>query len=251
MLTMPGASSNQPGRGRVATRVGFDNERYLEEQSQAIVDRASGSATSSTSSSAARSSTTIHAARVLPGYDPNVKIRLLQKLKDQAEIVVCIYAGAIERRRCARTSGSRTSRRVEAHRRPERMGTAGASGGDHALREPALGRCLQGAARAPRRPRLHPPSDQRISHRRRTDRQRRRLRSQRLHRDGAADRRRHRPRPGSGKLATCLSQLYHEHQRGDAPVTRSSRRSRSGTCRSSTRSTWPTRRPPRNCATST
>jgi len=36
---------------------------------------------------------------VLPGYDPNVKIRLLQKLRDQAEILVCIFAGAIERKK--------------------------------------------------------------------------------------------------------------------------------------------------------
>jgi hypothetical protein len=39
------------------------------------------------------------AARVLPGYDPNVKIRLLQELKDKIDIVLCIYAGDIERGR--------------------------------------------------------------------------------------------------------------------------------------------------------
>ncbi len=44
----------------------------------------------------------MHAARVLPGYDPNVKIRLLQKLKDKAEIVLCIFLGDIERKKCAR-----------------------------------------------------------------------------------------------------------------------------------------------------
>jgi uncharacterized protein (UPF0371 family) len=40
-----------------------------------------------------------HAARCLPGYDPNVKLRLLQSLKDQAEIILCIYAGDIERKK--------------------------------------------------------------------------------------------------------------------------------------------------------
>jgi uncharacterized protein (UPF0371 family) len=34
---------------------------------------------------------------VLPGFDPNVKMRLLQKLKDKADILLCIYAGDIER----------------------------------------------------------------------------------------------------------------------------------------------------------
>lgn len=37
-----------------------------------------------------------HAARVLPGYDPNVKMRLLQGLRDQAEVVFCVYAADIE-----------------------------------------------------------------------------------------------------------------------------------------------------------
>jgi uncharacterized protein (UPF0371 family) len=40
-----------------------------------------------------------HAARVLPGYDPNVKMRLLQQLKDKADILLCIYAGDIERKK--------------------------------------------------------------------------------------------------------------------------------------------------------
>ena len=38
------------------------------------------------------------------------------------------------------------------------------------------------------------------------------------------------PGPGSGKLATCLSQLYHEHKHGTAAATPSSRLSRSGIC---------------------
>ena len=36
-----------------------------------------------------------HAKRVLPGFDENGKIKLLQKLKDQAEIIICVYAGDI------------------------------------------------------------------------------------------------------------------------------------------------------------
>ena len=40
-----------------------------------------------------------HAARCLPGYDPNVKLRLLQTLKDQAEVILCLYAGDIERKK--------------------------------------------------------------------------------------------------------------------------------------------------------
>src|SRR5699024_3323304 len=38
-----------------------------------------------------------HAKRVLPGFEEDAKIKLLQKLKDQAEILICVYAGDIER----------------------------------------------------------------------------------------------------------------------------------------------------------
>ncbi|MBN1980353.1 MAG: DUF1846 domain-containing protein [Chitinivibrionales bacterium] len=40
-----------------------------------------------------------HAARVLPGFDCNVKMRLLQMLKDRADIIMCIFAGDIERKK--------------------------------------------------------------------------------------------------------------------------------------------------------
>lgn len=36
-----------------------------------------------------------HAMRVLPGFDENAKIKLLQRMKDQAEIIICIYSGDI------------------------------------------------------------------------------------------------------------------------------------------------------------
>ena len=36
-----------------------------------------------------------HAMRVLPGFDENAKIKLLERMKDQAEIIICIYAGDI------------------------------------------------------------------------------------------------------------------------------------------------------------
>ncbi|MDP8264018.1 MAG: DUF1846 domain-containing protein, partial [Candidatus Aceula lacicola] len=40
-----------------------------------------------------------HASRVLPGFDPNVKMRLFKQLKDEADFILCIYAGDIERRK--------------------------------------------------------------------------------------------------------------------------------------------------------
>ena len=40
-----------------------------------------------------------HTARVLPGFDPNVKMLLFQKIKDIAEVVLCIFAVDIERKK--------------------------------------------------------------------------------------------------------------------------------------------------------
>ena len=37
-----------------------------------------------------------HASRVLPGYEPNNKVRLLSELKDQVELIICINANNIE-----------------------------------------------------------------------------------------------------------------------------------------------------------
>lgn len=80
-------------------RVAFDNEKYLEEQSQAILDRIQKSDNKLYLEFGGKLLFDYHASRVLPGFHPNVKMRLLQRLKDQAEIVICIYAGDIERRK--------------------------------------------------------------------------------------------------------------------------------------------------------
>ncbi len=78
---------------------GFDNEKYLEEQTRAITERAKRIGGKLYLEFGGKIAYDFHAARVLPGYDPNVKIRLLRELKDKAEIIICVYAGAIERRK--------------------------------------------------------------------------------------------------------------------------------------------------------
>ncbi len=40
-----------------------------------------------------------HASRVLPGFDPNVKMKVFQSLKDNIDVIICIYAQDIERRK--------------------------------------------------------------------------------------------------------------------------------------------------------
>jgi len=80
-------------------KIGFDNEKYLKEQSAAILERVEKFGSKLFLEFGGKLCFDYHAARVLPGYDPNVKIRLLQFLKDKIDIVLCIYAGDIEKGR--------------------------------------------------------------------------------------------------------------------------------------------------------
>ncbi|MDD3117356.1 MAG: DUF1846 domain-containing protein [Lentisphaerae bacterium] len=80
-------------------KCGFDNEKYLEEQSAAILKRAELFGNKLYLEFGGKLAFDYHAARVLPGFDPNVKLKLLQRLKDNIDIVICIYSGDIERKK--------------------------------------------------------------------------------------------------------------------------------------------------------
>jgi len=80
-------------------KIGFDNEKYLKEQTAAILERVKKFDNKLCLEFGGKLCFDYHAARVLPGYDPNVKIRLLQSLRDKIDIVLCIYAGDIEKGR--------------------------------------------------------------------------------------------------------------------------------------------------------
>jgi uncharacterized protein (UPF0371 family) len=80
-------------------KVAFDNEKYLKEQSEAILSRITNFNGKLYLEFGGKIIHDYHAARVLPGYDPNVKIRLLQQLKNKMDIILCIYAGDIEKGR--------------------------------------------------------------------------------------------------------------------------------------------------------
>ncbi|MCX6561308.1 MAG: DUF1846 domain-containing protein [Candidatus Aminicenantes bacterium] len=80
-------------------RIGFDNDKYLREQTAAILERVAQFENKLYLEFGGKVLFDMHASRVLPGFDPNVKMRLLQKLKDQADILLCIFAGDIERKK--------------------------------------------------------------------------------------------------------------------------------------------------------
>jgi uncharacterized protein (UPF0371 family) len=79
--------------------VAFDNERYLAEQSEAILERMRKVGGKLHLEFGGKLLFDYHASRVLPGFDPNVKMRLLQQLASQTEIILCVYAGDIDRRK--------------------------------------------------------------------------------------------------------------------------------------------------------
>jgi uncharacterized protein (UPF0371 family) len=79
--------------------IGFDNDRYLAEQSKCILERCSQLGNKLYLEFGGKILFDYHAARILPGFDPNVKMRLLASMREQTEIVICIYAGDIERRK--------------------------------------------------------------------------------------------------------------------------------------------------------
>lgn len=81
------------------TNVGFDNKKYLEEQTAEILKRVERFNNKLYLEFGGKLLFDYHAARVLPGFDPNVKMRLLQKLKDRTDVILCIYAGDIERKK--------------------------------------------------------------------------------------------------------------------------------------------------------
>lgn len=78
-------------------RLGFDNEKYLVMQSERIKERIAQFGGKLYLEFGGKLFDDYHAARVLPGYKPDSKINMLKQLKEDAEIVIVINAGDIEK----------------------------------------------------------------------------------------------------------------------------------------------------------
>lgn len=78
-------------------KICFDNELYLKLQSENINKRIKKFNNKLYLEFGGKIFDDLHAARVLPGFDANIKIKLLQKMKDSAEIIFCISANDIEK----------------------------------------------------------------------------------------------------------------------------------------------------------
>ncbi len=195
---------------------GFDNEKYLREQMAAIAAR-QRQFPKLYLEFGGKLLFDYHAARVLPGYDPNVKMRLLQQLQDQAEVLLCIYAGDIERKKMRANFGIAYD--TDALKLIDDLRERGIK---------VLGVVITRYA--------DQPAARRFCNK--LERRQIKVLTHRLTR-GYPDEvdlvvsesgyganpfiETHRPLvvvtgpgPGSGKLATCLNQIYHDHRRGCA-----------------------------------
>ena len=78
-------------------KIGFDNEKYLKMQSEHIRERINHFDNKLYLEFGGKLFDDYHASRVLPGFAPDSKLKLLMQLSDQAEIVIVISAGDIEK----------------------------------------------------------------------------------------------------------------------------------------------------------
>ena len=196
-------------------KIGFDNEKYLTLQAEQIRKRRAQFGDKLYLEFGGKLFDDYHAARVLPGFQPDSKLRMLSTLKDEVELVIAIRAADIEtsklRGDLGISYGDEVLRLTDVFRELGfYVGSvvvtqyAGQPAADAFLaRLTALGvKCYRHypIAGYPSNP-AHIVSEAGLG---RNDY----IETSRPIVVVTA------PGPGSGKMATCLSQLYHEHKRG-------------------------------------
>ena len=78
-------------------KYGFDNGKYLKIQSEQIKKRIAHFGDKLYMEFGGKLFDDYHASRVLPGFEPDSKLKMLMQLKDEAEIVIVISAIDIEK----------------------------------------------------------------------------------------------------------------------------------------------------------
>jgi len=198
-------------------QIGFDNQRYLGQQTAAILDRVKGCDGRLYLEFGGKLLFDHHAARVLPGFKPDVKMQLLQQLRDQSEVVLCIFAGDIEKKKMRADFGITYD--TDALKTIDELGERGVT-----VRAVVITRFDNQAAAVAFKNKLERRGIRVYTHRA--------TKGYPTDADTIVSAEGYGanafigterpivvvtgPGPGSGKLATCLSQLYHEHQRGRA-----------------------------------
>lgn len=196
-------------------KIGFDNDKYLKEQTSFILERARHGGEKLYIECGGKLLHDFHASRVLPGYDPDVKMRVFSSLVDKIDIIICIHAEAIENKKIRADFGttydSDVFQMIEDFKawglNPTRVVITRFKGEKSALMFKDL------LERRGIKVYLHTPTkgyptnvDEIVS-------------------DDGYGKNEYietekpivivtAPGPGSGKLGTCLSQIYHEYKRG-------------------------------------
>ncbi|MBQ7446426.1 MAG: DUF1846 family protein, partial [Eubacterium sp.] len=78
-------------------KIGFDNEKYLQTQSAKIKERIQNFGGKLYLEFGGKLFDDFHASRVLPGFEPDSKIRMLAQIRDDVEVVTVINANDIEK----------------------------------------------------------------------------------------------------------------------------------------------------------
>ncbi|MEE1228686.1 MAG: DUF1846 domain-containing protein [Lachnospiraceae bacterium] len=196
-------------------KIGFDNNKYLKTQSEHIRERISKFGGKLYLEFGGKLFDDYHASRVLPGFEPDSKITMLRELKDQAEIIIVINAEDIEKNKVRGDLGITYD--VDVLRLADAFTSFGLMVGGVVLtrfdgQPSAVAYEKKLKALGMKVYRHYPiegyPSD--ISHI---------VSDEGFGKNDYIETTRPlvvitAPGPGSGKMATCLSQLYHEHKRG-------------------------------------
>ena len=196
-------------------KIGFDNQKYLTTQSEQIRRRIAQFGGKLYLEFGGKLFDDYHASRVLPGFEPDSKMRMLQQLKDDVEIVIAINAADIEKNKVRGDLGitydADVLRLIDTFRELELyVGSVvltrycGQSAADAFLK-----RLNQLGVKCYRHYNIagYPSDVQHI------------VSDSGFGVNDFIETSRPlvvvtAPGPGSGKMATCLSQLYHEHKRG-------------------------------------
>ena len=196
-------------------KIGFDNAKYVQLQSQNIRDRISKFGGKLYLEFGGKLFDDYHASRVLPGFRPDSKVRMLLEMKDDAEIVIAISADDIERNKrrgdLGITYDEDTLRLIDAFRG---IGLyVGSVVITHYRSQPAaelFQKRLETLGVRVYRHYIIPdyPSNVELIVSENGFGKNDYIETERSLVVVTA------PGPGSGKMATCLSQLYHEHRRG-------------------------------------
>lgn len=196
-------------------RIGFDCDKYLGLQSSHIRERIQKFGGKLYLEFGGKLFDDYHAARVLPGFKPSIKIDMLSELKDEAEIVIAINANDIEKNKVRGDLG--ITYEQEVLRLIDAFRACGLFVGSVVLTQynsqpaaVAFQRRLDmlGVTSYKHYPIDGYPSNVKLIVSEQGYGKNEFVQTSRSLIVVTA------PGPGSGKMATCLSQLYHEHERG-------------------------------------